>query len=123
MQNPYFKYMDGSIYWKRNGKEAGSNDSRGYRKVQLQGKGMFNGPIPVEKVIDHINRIENLRLVSRAENTYNKGARGYSWNKANRKWKAQIKKEGLSTFLGYFENEEDAGEAYESAKKRIHAIE
>lgn len=86
--NDVFEYRDGLLYWKiktnRNmkiGRLAGSMAGNGYMQVHCFGKvrlmhriiwEMHNGEIPEGMEIDHINhirddnRIENLRLVSRA---------------------------------------------------------
>jgi hypothetical protein len=46
--------------------------------------------------------------------------RGVSWNKRAERWVAQIKKAGQHQFLGLFDVEEDAGEAYDKAARRLH---
>jgi hypothetical protein len=79
--------------------------------------------------VDHINgvkrdnRLINLRLVNHQKNHFNQTkAKGYTWNKSKNKWQAQIKLDGKSKTLGYFENEEDAKNAYLEAKKIYHII-
>ena len=78
--------------------------------------------------IDHINgikddnRIENLRNVSRQENTFNRKVKGYSWDKSHNKWTSQITINGKSKHLGYFENEQEASQAYQDEKKILHII-
>jgi len=79
--------------------------------------------------IDHIdgnplnNNIENLRLVTHQENHFNMTrAKGYNWDKKNKKWKAQIKLNDKTKHLGRFDNEEDARNAYLEAKKKYHII-
>jgi hypothetical protein len=80
-----------------------------------------------ENFIDHVNgnpsnnRIENLRLVTHQQNQFNrKRARGYSWHKQNKKWRAAIRINGKKKHLGYFESEQDAREAYLKAKEIYH---
>lgn len=79
-----------------------------------------------ENMIDHVdkdksnNRIENLRIVTNQQNLFNQKAKGYSWNKQNKKWTAQIQINGKKKHLGSFENEEDAREAYLKAKPIFH---
>ena len=81
-----------------------------------------------ENMIDHVdkdksnNRIENLRLVSCQQNNFNTKAKGYNWNIHAKKWLTRIKLNGKSRHLGYFENEEDAREAYLKAKPIFHII-
>lgn len=79
--------------------------------------------------IDHIdgdklnNNIENLRLVTNQENCFNRTrAKGYSWNKNKKKWMADINLNGKTIYLGLFDNEIDAHNAYLEAKKIYHII-
>jgi len=78
--------------------------------------------------IDHINgiktdnRISNLRNVTKQENGFNTKAKGYSWNKATSKWKAQIWIGSKNIHLGLFIQEEDAKQAYLNAKEKYHSI-
>lgn len=83
--------------------------------------------------IDHINhdrtdiRLENLRLVTRKENSRNTsmsrrnktGVTGVSWRKTNNKWYAQINS-GIKqrVNLGYYDNIEDAIKARRDAEIR-----
>lgn len=79
-------------------------------------------------LIDHINsinndnRIENLRTSTNQQNNFNKNAKGYYWNKRDNKWQAQIQLNGKNIFLGYFNNEEDAHNAYLKSKEIYHII-
>lgn len=101
-------------HYGRGGREAGSikNSTRyvvvGIQGVQIPGHRavwmMFHGEIPQGMDIDHIdgnrsnNRIENLRLATRSQNTHNQGPRknsvtgikGLSWDKSNNRWCGQI---------------------------------
>lgn len=79
--------------------------------------------------IDHINgnktdnRIENLRDVTQQQNQHNRTtAKGYSWNKLEKKWKAHIRLNNKGIHLGTFDKEEDAREAYLNAKEIYHII-
>jgi len=81
--------------------------------------------------IDHINinsldnRIENLRVVNHSQNQRNKNKSkncsskyiGVSWN--NNKWVTYIKIDGKKKYLGSFDNEEEASEAYKKAYDKI----
>ncbi len=79
-----------------------------------------------KKVIDHIDRnilnncVSNLRLVSNQENSFNKGAKGYRKN--GNKYQARIKINGKLIHLGLFETEEEAHNAYLTAKEIHHVI-
>jgi hypothetical protein len=78
--------------------------------------------------IDHINtirddnRINNLRSVTIQQNGFNRNAKGYSWDKKMNKWKSTIRIDGKSKHLGYFENEQEASQAYQDEKKILHII-
>jgi hypothetical protein len=74
------------------------------------------------KQIDHINgnkldnRIENLRWCSNSTNAKNKpSTKGYSWVKSRQKWRAAIKIDGRTKFLGSFDTETEARAAYIAA--------
>jgi|LakMenEpi03Aug12_release.lakeMendotaPanAssembly.Ray.scaffolds.fasta_scaffold597176_1 hypothetical protein len=120
------------------------NDTRGYSCLNLFKNGKrknikvhkliamtFLNHIPNGKydiVVDHINndkldnRVENLQLISNRENT-TKIARGKSkyigviWQKKLNKWGARIRIEGKSIYLGVFDCEIQASEAYQNALK------
>ena len=80
--------------------------------------------------IDHINRdsldnrISNLRVATMAEQNLNKecviNAKGYCFDKG--KWRASIKINGKRIHLGYFEKEEDASIAYQTAKNKLNPV-
>ena len=81
--------------------------------------------------IDHIdgnnqnNNIENLRVVTNQENSFNMTrAKGYTCrnNKKKKKWKAQISLNRKTICLGLFDNEIDARNAYLVAKEKYHII-
>jgi hypothetical protein len=144
-----FSYSDGHLFWKissgriRAGAKAGCvRGNRGYESIGVDKKRygthqlvwiLFNGAYDSSLQIDHINRIktdnriENLRLATQAENTYNKIKRvgtssvfkGVSWSKQQNKWVAAIWKNKIKIFLGLFEIEEDAAKAYEIAAVEI----
>ena len=62
------------------------------------------------------NHINNLRFATYKENNQNSklsikntsGAKGISWNKKVKKWRAHIKIDGISIHIGYYDNIEDA---------------
>jgi hypothetical protein len=71
----------------------------------------------------HDNRIENLRSVTNQQNQWNKiNAKGYYYNKRDKVWQSQIKRDGKTKNLGSFDTEEEARQAYLEAKKIYHII-
>lgn len=95
----------------------------------------FYGKWP-EHTIDHINgdptdnRISNLRDVPHALNMHNQrnAARhnlsskliGAHWHKAGQRWRSNITVGGVTKHLGLFDTEQQAHDAYVSAKRRLH---
>jgi hypothetical protein len=81
-----------------------------------------------ENEIDHINRmrndnkIDNLRIVSKSQNQWNRGAKGCCWNKREKKWTAYIQVNKKRIYLGYYDIEEEARNAYLKAKKKYHTM-
>jgi len=114
----------------------GHNDKNGYLIITINKKiykmhrviahafGILDLHSPL--LIDHRDRnksnncIFNLRPVTFQQNGFNRGAKGYSWNR--NKWQSTIKLDGKSIHLGMFEKEEDARQAYLEAKKKYHVI-
>lgn len=81
----------------------------------------------VSQCIDHINgirlcnHVDNLRIVPPELNMHNHTkAKGYSWNKHNNKWHAQIKLNNKNIFLGLYDTEEEARAAYLAGKLIYH---
>lgn len=76
--------------------------------------------------IDHINgirndnRLENLRIVSNQQNSFNQKSKGFT--KCKNKFRARIKINNKNIHLGSFETEEEAREAYLKAKELYHVI-
>ena len=82
-----------------------------------------------EQYIDHIdgdrqnNNIENLRIVTNQQNCFNRTtAKGYSYDKKNKKYQSQISINRKNIHLGCFETEAEARQAYLDAKKLYHII-
>lgn len=84
--------------------------------------------------VDHINgnaldnRKSNLRICTHAENMKNigfskrntSGYKGVYWNKSANKWQAQISISGRVTYIGLYDNIEDAASAYNTSAKKNH---
>jgi hypothetical protein len=154
MSNTYsdiFEYADGKLLWKirrarrvKVGAEAGSLHE-GYVRLHLTGMGgrmfahnvvweMFNGPIPEEMVVDHINgiksdnRIENLRLVTRSQNAMNakirshntSGVKNVSWYPSSQRWVVKVCVGGSQKHLGYFKDLELAELVAQEARAKYH---
>jgi hypothetical protein len=124
------------------GSIAGNFDKGGYLKTNIQGKTYrthrlawlyIYGEFPPEE-IDHINcvrndnRLLNLRLSTRSENTYNtsifsnntSGYKCVSWNKKSKKWRAYCNVNGKQNHLGLFETAEQASIAYQNFARTNH---
>lgn len=90
------------------------------------------GSIP--EYIDHINqvkddnRIENLRLATKSENSCNRaatrsnkyGAKGVRLEKATGRFRATVRFKGKSYNAGIYDSVEDASEAYAKHAIKIH---
>lgn len=131
---------DGRIIRIRDGRLADESITQaGYRRVFWLKDGrktycaahrvvweLCKGPIPIGLQVDHINgvktdnRIENLRLVTQAENQQNVPRKGYYWYPKNRCWGSCISIDGKRLFLGLFQTEAEAKAAYLAAKKVHH---
>jgi hypothetical protein len=144
-----FNYNEntGVLTWKstrgssKAGTQAGHITKAGYRYVHTCGKiypahrlaWLLVYKEYVTSDIDHINRIKtdnrisNLRVVSRQENSRNKGLtkanksgiKGVSLNTRTGKWISQIRKDGCNLVLGEFKTKEEAGAAYVEASKSL----
>ena len=141
-----FDLKSGIIRWKtqrsRNikpGQIAGNISKVGYRSIKIDGKSylahrlvwLFAAGDWPKGDLDHINgdkldnRISNLREANKSQNGANKhairsGLKGCCWNRGNNKWQASIRKNGKRTFLGYFDTEQEAHDAYCSAALIYH---
>ena len=126
----------------KQGATAGTLNEKGYVVIQIGGKPYRahrlaflhkKGEWP-EGQVDHRNgttadnRWDNLRIATPSQNQWNKGPqrnntsgyRGVSYDKARRKWAAQIKVNGRLRKLGRFPTARKASAAYEAEAQRIH---
>ena len=90
----------------------------------------YHGYLP--KLIDHKdanpqnNSIENLRELNNSGNRRNSHKtknctskyKGVSWSKQHKKWRAKLTLNRKDIFLGYFDNEDDAGQAYNDGVRK-----
>ena len=79
--------------------------------------------------IDHVDRnklnnsIDNLRVVTNQQNSFNRSnTKGFTWDKKAKKFQAKIQLNGKTKFLGRFNDEADARQAYLKAKQIYHII-
>lgn len=136
--------------WQWNGKYPGTiagtvfkpNKKYGYTRIKINISGSVvyahrlawiwcNGPIPDGLYVDHIdgnaenNAINNLRLVSHAENHRNRGVPANNTSgavgirKVGNKWSARIKVHGKEKFLGNFQTFEEAVLARKRAAREL----
>lgn len=105
--------------------------SSGRSKTFHMHRVIMNAPKGLE--VDHINgdgldnRRSNLRLCTKAQNQYNQRPKcrgtsqfkGVSWKTTANRWVAQIQVNGRKLFLGYFQNETEAAQAYDQAARQL----
>lgn len=147
--NEAFEYRDGKLFWKVSntnsilvGQQAGTQHDRGYRRVYFDGKTysthrivwvMFNGDIPKEIQIDHINgdasdnRIENLRMATNTQNCQNRrirptnsGIRNVSFVAAKQKYRVSLQAANKRIYCGAFEDLELAELVSIEARLKYH---
>ena len=79
-------------------------------------------------IIDHINgittdnQLANLRNVNHQKNLFNTKAKGYYLQKKTNKWLAEIQVNKERIYLGIFDCEMKARQAYLQAKEIYHII-
>ena len=138
----------GKFAWRKgvrnrnSGKPAGTLAKNGYIEIAIGGKKyrahrlawlLVFGETPACD-IDHIdgnkanNRIENLRLSTRAQNKWNvgitkrnkSGYKGVSWCKQKNKWRATIRINNVQRNIGFYSDIEEAGRAYRNMAIMLH---
>lgn len=126
------KHKDGYIEFPNanyNGKKT-----RGHRILYCKYNGIDYKQLPRHIQIDHINgikddnRIFNLRLVTHKMNCGNRGKqnnntsgiKGVYWHKIAEKWRTQIGHHGKCIHLGFYNNLEDAKNAYNRKAKELN---
>ena len=117
-------------------KPVGTVASNGYLVVRIDYKlyllhrviyQMHHGDLTDEIQVDHVdgnpvnNRIENLRKATQSQNAWNSKAqydkkhselKGVTWHAGKAKWMARVRAGGRSEFVGYFDTDKAAHEAY-----------
>lgn len=135
-----FIWLRPSGYTNRVGSVANAKTKRGYVQVKI-GREVhwvhrliflyMTGEYP-KGVVDHVNgdasdnRWENLRDVTHQKNCKNQvvaknnksGVPGVSFHKSTQKWRAQIKVNGETIYLGLYETKDDAITARQEANKK-----
>jgi len=136
-------YRNGDICrWMKtsnNWKQTGSINNIGYYQIKLNNK-MYKNHRIIAMVylslditdttlqVDHIDRCKtnnnvcNLRLVTCSQNQFNRGAKGYCWNKRKNRWMVQIRVNCKYVYSKYWINEEDAAADYIKQKEIYHKI-
>ena len=121
---------------------TGSKNKDGYLVMRIDGESYYMHrviahafkilDIHSELKIDHRNFdktndktnncVFNLRPATQQQNLFNTNAKGYFWCKRDNKWRAKITLNEKQIYLGSFEKEEDAHQAYIEAKKKYHPL-
>ena len=141
-----FDYREGALYWRKSPSNCVKAGSRAGRKTQTYRQVKVNnvayvehrlvwswhhGPIPEGMVVDHINdcktdnRIENLQLLTDRENASKartEPGRLRNTTPKGKRWAAQGKIGGKTTYVGMFDTQEEAHAAFQNfVKKRQFA--
>jgi hypothetical protein len=138
-----FEYKDGDLIWKNKCKKAGSLKPTGYIVIEINNKNIMAHRLvwlyhnkKINGFIDHIdgdrsnNRIENLRMVNRIQNQWNRkisannktGIKGIRIRPDNNKFEARIAVNGKRIVLGSFEDLELAELVMQVARDKFHGV-
>ena len=126
----------------RSGSRAGTIHRSGYRIIEIDGRSYRSSRLAYlymtgshsAELIDHIDHQKdndawvNLRQASHNQNQYNQrmrvdnasGVKGVRWEKQVGKWRADIKFQGKSIYLGLFTTLESAADAVVSTRAALH---
>lgn len=142
-----FYYKDGFLYWNiskpgvKKGRQAGSGlhtrylqvmvDRRNYtvhRLIAILHYGDFNSYVDHIDGNSHNNKIENLRIVTPEQNSWNAkknsrnktGVKGVSFIKAKQKYQATIRINGKNKNLGQFSSLEEAEQVINTVRSQVH---
>ena len=147
-----FEYRDGALIWKAKsgktagrikiGEIAGTIEKNGYIRITIEQKRYrmhqlvflyHNGYLTKGKEIDHIdgnrtnNRFDNLREVTRQQNSFNRkyinntsGIKGISWCNQRKKWVVQIMVDGRNKNLGRYDTLEEAVAVAIAGREKYH---
>lgn len=134
-----FRWKVRTAYCTVVGEVAGSTSGAGYAKIQIDGvtwqghrlawlymRGRLPRQIDHENLVKSDNRFSNLRAATGSENTANQPKRkdtssrfkGVTWNKNCGRWQASIKVRGRNLYLGLFDEERPAHNAYVAAARQ-----
>lgn len=125
------------------GAPAGGLSTNGYIRIAIDRRKysaqriawfMQTGQDPGDLCIDHIdsnitnNSFSNLRLCTISQNNFNRSSykgssskyKGVSYQKSKNKWRAYIAANGKNFYLGSFDTEELAHQAYCDASQHLH---
>jgi len=100
--------------------------TNGKRRQELMHRRILGLKHGDKRQCDHIyhktldNRRDRIRIVTPGENTHNRYCKGYSWDRANHKFLAQIAAGGINKHLGRYDTPAEARAAYLAAKREYH---
>jgi len=82
----------------------------------------LHSPLKIDHIdrVRHHNHISNFRPATQQQNQFNKGAKGFSWQK--NKCHSRITINGKHVYLGSFDTEQEASQAYQDAKLIYHIL-